>query len=82
MMFFTVSSLCAVSSVAFQCIFSDIKNPKIYHTEDLVNVTAISVNFVPSYISFHPSSARFVMAYDNTVEKVNVFSFRTMYSHI
>ena len=73
MIFFTVSSLCDVCSVAFQCILSDKKKKKIYHTEDMVNFTEKSVVFVPSYITFHPSSAKFVMAYDSTTEKVNIF---------
>ena len=62
-----------MSSVAFQCILSDIKNKKMHHTEDMLNFTEKSIVFVPSYITFHPSSARFVMAYDSTTEKVNIF---------
>ncbi|KAK2562380.1 Sortilin-related receptor [Acropora cervicornis] len=52
------------------CILSDVKNKKIHHTEDMVNFTEKSVVFVPSYITFHPSSAKFVMAYDSTTEKL------------
>ncbi|XP_067032513.1 VPS10 domain-containing receptor SorCS3-like [Acropora muricata] len=52
------------------CILSDIKNKKMHHTEDMLNFTEKSIVFVPSYITFHPSSARFVMAYDSTTEKL------------
>ena len=59
------------SFISHQCILADKLNKVLYRSEDLETFASITVPFVPSFITFHPSDAQYVMAYDSSAEKAS-----------
>ena len=53
-----------------QCILADKVNKILYRSTDLAQFSRMPVQFVPSFITFHPRDRRYTMAYDSSSEKV------------
>lgn len=66
---FTIAFLNTVFSFS-QCILTDKVNKVLYRSTDLANFTRKKVQFVPSFITFHPRDRNYAMAYDSSSEKV------------
>lgn len=53
-----------------QCILADKVNKILYRSDDLVKFSRKLVQFVPSFITFHPRESKYAMAYDSSSEMV------------